>query len=308
MGIRIAIFGASGFVGDYLIDQLLEAGHEPSLLVRPGSEEKISQANRCRLVAGELGSRDAIDETIEGCEAVIYCVGILREFPRRGITFDALQYGAAVRAIESAKSHGISRFLLMSANGVKPQGTAYQQTKYRAEEYLKEAGMDFTIFRPSVIFGDPNGKMEIATQLYRDMIATPVPAIGFFTGLNPGEGQVMMSPVHVAAVARAFTAALDNPATIGQTYILGGPETLSWSEMLRRVARAAGRNKWILPMPIGLMKIAATLLDWVPVFPVTRDQLTMLAEGNSASPADLETLIGGPGEAFVPENLAYLVD
>ncbi len=308
MGIRIAIFGASGFVGGYLIDQLLEAGHEPSLLVRPGSEGKISQANRCRLVAGELESRDAIDETIDGCEAVIYCVGILREFPRRGITFDALQYRAAVRAIESAKSHGVSRFLLMSANGIKPQGTAYQQTKYRAEKYLKEAGMDLTIFRPSVIFGDPKGKMEIATQLYRDMIATPVPAIGFFNGLNPGKGQVMMSPVHVAAVAQAFTAALDNPATIGQTYILGGPETLSWSEMLRRVARAAGRNKWILPMPIALMKIAATLLDWVPVFPVTRDQLTMLAEGNSASPADLETLIGSAGKAFVPQNLGYLID
>ncbi len=308
MGIRIAIFGASGFVGGYLIDQLLEAGHEPSLLVRPGSEEKISQAARCRLVAGELGSRDAIDETIAGCEAVIYCVGILREFPRRGISFDALQYRAAVRAIESAKSHGVSRFLLMSANGIKPQGTAYQQTKYRAEEYLKEAGMDFTIFRPSVIFGDPKGKMEIATQLYRDMIATPVPAIGFFTGLHPGKGQVMMSPVHVAAVAQAFTAALDNPATIGQTVILGGPETLSWSEMLRRVARAAGRNKWIMPVPISLMKIAATLLDWIPVFPVTRDQLTMLAEGNSASPADLETLIGSAGKAFVPQNLGYLID
>ncbi len=61
-------------------------------------------------------------------------------------------------------------------------------------------------------------------------------------------------------------------------------------------------------MPIALMKIAATLLDWVPVFPVTRDQLTMLAEGNSASPADLETLIGSAGKAFVPQNLGYLID
>jgi NADH dehydrogenase len=308
MGIRIAIFGGSGFVGGYLTEQLLDAGHEPSLLVRPGSEEKIPRANRCRLVTGDLGSRSAIDETIAECDAVIYCVGILRENRRQGITFEALQYRAVVQAIESAKSQGISRFLLMSANGVKPQGTAYQQTKYRAEEYLKEAAMEFTIFRPSVIFGDPRGKMEIATQLYRDMIATPVPAIGFFSGLNPGKGQVLLSPVHVDAVARAFSSAVEDPATIGQTYTLGGPETLSWSEMLRRIARATGRNKWILPMPIGLMKVGATLLDWIPVFPVTRDQLKMLAEGNSASAADLETLIGNAGQAFVPENLAYLVD
>ena len=305
---RIAIFGGSGFVGGYLVEQLLEAGHEPTLLVRPGSEDKIPGANRCRLVTGELGSQRAIDDAIDGCEAVIYCVGILREFPQRDITFESLQYRAVTRVVEAAKSRGISRFLLMSANGVKPAGTRYQETKYRAEEYLKEAGMDYTIFRPSVIFGDPQGKMEIATQLYRDMVSPPIPAIGFFNGLNPRTGQVMMSPVHVTAVARAFTTAIEDPETIGRTYILGGPETLSWSEMLRRVAAATGRKKCILPMPIGSMKLAAMLFDWLPDFPVTRDQLTMLAEGNSASPADLETLVGSAGAAFTPENLAYLAD
>lgn len=305
---HIAIFGGSGFVGGYLTDHLLEAGHELSLLVRPGSEEKIPQASRCRLVAGELGSRSAIDETIDGCQAVIFCVGILREYPRRGITFEELQYRAPVRVVESAKTHGISRFLLMSANGIEPRGTPYQDTKYRAEEYLKQSGMDFTIFRPSVIFGDPRGKMEIATQLYQDMVAPPIPAIGFFTGLNPRKGQVIMSPVHVDAVAQVFTVAIENPATIGQTYRLGGPESLSWVEMLRRVARATGRSKWVLPMPIALMKLAAILLDWLPSFPVTRDQLIMLGEGNTATPADLETLTGSAGEAFAPDNLAYLAD
>lgn len=303
---RVAIFGGSGFVGIYLTHHLLEAGHEPSLLVRPGSEGKVLHADRCRLVAGDLGSRAAIDETLEGCGAVIYCVGILREFPRQGITFEELQYRAPMRVADAAKSHGISRFLLMSANGVKPLGTRYQQTKYRAEEYLKESGLDVTIFRPSVIFGDPHGKMEIATQLYQDMIATPFPAIGFFAGLSPHEGQVLMSPVHVDAVAQTFATVIEKPETVGQTYILGGPETLSWTDMLRRVARAAGRNKWIVPMPIGLMKVAATFLDWLPVFPVTREQLTMLGEGNIAAPTDLETLIGSVGKAFAPENLDYL--
>jgi NADH dehydrogenase len=305
---RIALFGGSGFVGEYLIDHLLGAGHTLSLLVRSGSENKIRQADGCRLVSGDPGSQEAIDATIDGCDAVIYCIGILREFPRRGITFEELQYRAVVRVIESAKTHGISRFLLMSANGVKPQGTSYQETKFRAEEYLKQSGAAFTIFRPSVIFGDPRGKMEIATQLYRDMVDPPIPAIGFFTGLNPREGQLMMSPVHVAAVAQAVVTAIEDPATIDQTYVLAGPETLSWSEMIRRVARAAGRDKCLLPMPIGLMKLGAILLDWLPLFPVTHDQLTMLGEGNSADPADLEALIGSAGKAFVPENLDYLAD
>ncbi len=304
---HVALFGGSGFVGSYLIDHLLEAGHAVSLLVRPGSEPKVGQADACRLVAGDLGSVDAIDRTVAGCDTVIYNVGILREFARRGMTFEELQYRALVRVVDSAKAQHISRFLLMSANGVKPQGTAYQETKYRAEEYLKRAGTGFTIFRPSVIFGDPRGRMEIATQLYRDMVKPPIPAIGFHTGFNPGNGQVMMSPVHVAAVAQAFLAALEDPATIDRTYVLGGPETLSWTDMIRRVARATGRRKLVLPMPIGVMKLAATLLDWLPVFPVTRDQLTMLAEGNAAASADLESLIGSAGPAFEPDNLRYLV-
>jgi NADH dehydrogenase len=148
--------------------------------------------------------------------------------------------------------------------------------------------------------------MEFATQLYRDMIAPPLPAVGFFTGWNPARGKILMSPVHVEDVALAFVRALEDPATVGRTYDLGGPEQLDWSEMLRRVASAAGQDKWILPMPVGLMKLAAMLFDWLPFFPVTRDQLTMLSEGNTADPTELELLIGRLPVAFVPQNLTYL--
>ena len=78
--------------------------------------------------------------------------------------------------------------------------------------------------------------------------------------------------------------------------------------MIRRIAEAVGRRKWIVPMPIGLMKIAAALLDWLPFFPVTRDQLTMLAEGNTATRDDIETLIGRHATPFEPASLAYLRD
>ncbi len=303
---RIAIFGGTGFVGSYIVDALVKAGHEPSLLVRPGNEHKVRQAERCRSVAGDLSSKRAIDATLESCDAVIYNVGILKESPKQGITFEELQYNGVVRVAESAKTRGISRFLLMSANGAKSTGTPYQETKFRAEEHVRAGGFDVTIFRPSVIFGDPRGRMEIGTQLYAEMISPPVPAVGFFTGWRPYRGAVAMSPVHVEDVAQAFLTALRESTTIGKTYVLGGPEVLSWAEMLRRIATAVGHRKWILPMPIGIMKLAATLLDWLPFFPVTRDQLTMLAEGNTADPAALAQLIGRQPKAFNEAHLAYL--
>jgi len=302
---QVAVFGGTGFVGSYLIDALLASNQTPCVLVRPGSEDKLQQAERCRAIPGDLNSMSAIDATLEGCDAVIYSVGILREFPNQGITFDDVQYQAVERVADAARAKGISRFLLMSANGVKSPGTPYQETKYRAEEYVRKS-FDVTVFRPSVIFGDPHGRMEIATQLLSDMIAPPLPAVGFFRGWNPTRGAVLMSPVHVEDVALAFVTALDDPSTVGRTYELGGPEALTWSEMVHRVARAVGRDKWILPMPLGLMHLAAALLDWLPLFPVTRDQLTMLAEGNTADPTALQKLIGRPPLEFVPQNLKYL--
>ncbi len=303
---RVAIFGGPGFVGSFLVDALIDAGHEPSLMVRLGSEHKVRQAERCRLVAGNLSSTTAIDATLENCDAVIYSVGILKESPKQGITFEELQYNGVVRVAESAKTRDISRFLLMSANGAKSTGTPYQETKFRAEEHVRASGFDVTIFRPSVIFGEPRGRMEIGTQLYAEMISPPIPAVGFFTGWRPYRGAVAMSPVHVEDVAQAFLTALRESSTIGKTYVLGGPEVLSWAEMLRRIARTVGRKKWILPMPIGIMKLAAALLDWLPFFPVTRDQLTMLAEGNTADPAALAQLIGRQPKAFNEAHLAYL--
>ena len=303
---RVAIFGGTGFVGSYLVDALMAAGHDISLMVRPGSEDKVRHAERCRLVAGELGSTTAIDATLENCNAVIYAVGILREFPQRGITFEELQFNGVVRVAESARTRGISRFLLVSANGAKSTGMPYQVTKFRAEEHVRASGFDVTIFRPSVIFGAPRGRMEIATQLNADMISPPIPAIGFVTGWRPFRGAVAMSPVHVEDVAQAILTALCESATIGRTYELGGPEVLSWTGMLRRIANTVGRRKWILPMPVGIMKLAAALLDWLPFFPVTRDQLTMLAEGNTADPATLAKLIGRQPRPFDEAHLAYL--
>ena len=192
------------------------------------------------------------------------------------------------------------------ADLVDAETTAYQRTKRNAERHVQAGPFDATVFRPSVVFGDPDGRMEFATQLYEDIVRLPVPAIGFHTGWLPAKGPVMMSPVAAADVADAFVAALADDRTIGHTYHLGGPDALSWVDMIRRVAAAVGKGKIVLPMPIAIMRIAATLFDRLPFFPVTRDQLTMLEQGNVCSDEELRALIGRDPQAFTPERLSYL--
>jgi len=303
---KVAVIGGTGFVGGYVIEALNAAGHDVSVLVRPGSATKLRNSSPWRMTPGDLKDDSAIDATLASCDAVIYSVGLLREFPRQHITYENTQYEGVVRVVASAERNNVRRFLLLSANGIKMPGTPYQETKFRAEEHLAASGLDATIFRPSVIFGDPHGTMEFATQLHNDMVASPLPAIGFFSGLRPDKGHILMSPAYAGDIATAISNCLEQDATIGNTYTLGGPDVLSWHEMIRRIATAVGRRKWIAPMPIGLMKLAAALLDWLPFFPVTRDQLTMLAENNTADPAMLEQLAGRPLTAFDADNLSYL--
>ena len=295
---RVAIIGGTGFVGGYLIDALLADGNDVVALVRPGSEDKLRGGGKVGAVAGELSSRESLAELVQGCDAVIYNVGLLREFPRRGITFENAQYQGVVDTVAAMQDAGVSRLLLMSAIGVKDPGTPYQSTKFRAEQHALASGLDVTVLRPSVIFGDPRGTMEFATQLYRDMVKPPLPGVEF-----PG---VHMSPVAVEDVADAFVSALHDDATVGQTYELAGPEVLSWGDIFERITEAAGKSKFALTMPLSVMRMGATMLDWLPFYPVTRDQLTMLEEGNTAPPDALQRLIGRDAQPMTPAALEYL--
>jgi NADH dehydrogenase len=297
MIMQVGIIGGTGFVGSYVIEALLRDGHEVRALVRPGSEDKLV-SDAVTVITGELGETQSLHDLVNDCDAVVYNVGLLREFPRRGVTFEAAQYQGVVDTVAAMQDAGVRRLLLMSAIGVKDPGTAYQATKYRAEQHALASGLDVTVLRPSVIFGDPRGTMEFATQLYRDMVRPPMPAVEF--------GGVQMSPVAVEDVADAFAAALSRSDTVGKTYELAGPEVLDWSTMIERIAAAAGKKKLMLSMPLGLMRIGATLFDWLPFYPVTRDQLTMLAEGNTAPSAALQELINREPGAMTPAALDYL--
>jgi NADH dehydrogenase len=275
--------------------------------VRPGSEGKVSQSGRCEIVRGEIGQEAAVRECLRGADAAIYNIGILREVPEEGVTFQALQEDGAKRAVDLAAAEGVRRFILMSANGVRLDGTPYQRTKAAAEEHLKASGLDWTIFRPSLVFGDPRGRLEFCTQMRDDLVDKPLPAPLFHDGVSPkGAGTFELAPIHVTDVAAAFARALDTPATIGQTYVLCGPESLSWREILSRIAAACGKRKVMLPAPAGPIRWLGSLLDRYAWFPVTRDQLDMLLEGNTGdSRAVFEQLDIRPRH-FSSEELAYL--
>ncbi|RMG33945.1 MAG: NAD-dependent epimerase/dehydratase family protein [Gammaproteobacteria bacterium] len=303
---RIALFGGTGFVGSYLVDALVEAGMAPVALVRPGHEARLRHPDHCEMVPGDVENAETVDAVLRNADAAIYNIGLLREFPSRGITFEAMHYEAPVRIMQAAEGAGVRRFVLMSANGVRAEGTAYQVTKFKAEEYLKQTRLDWTVFRPSVIFGDPRGRNEFATQLARDVVVPPLPAPLFFDRMAFWKaGEFALSPVHVTDVAQAFVQSLARPDLHGRTLPLGGPQALSWREILRIIADALGRRKMMLPVPAAGVSGAAALLDRFESFPLTRDQLKMLLEGNICSD-EAFSQFGIAAKPFDSAHLGYL--
>lgn len=304
---NVSMIGGTGFVGSHLVDRLIADGHQPCLLVRPDRARRPSLLDGCTTVSGDVGDDGAVGACIAGCDAVVYLIGILREDPTHGVTFEELQLRGVERAISAARTAGARRFLLMSANGVKVDGTPYQRTKFLAEEALKASGLDWTIFRPSVIFGNPQGHMEFCTQLKRDIIDSPLPAPLFYPGLLPlNAGSFELAPVAVGDVAAAFCHALTHADTIGQTYTLCGPAAHTWKDILRTIAAACGRTKMMLPAPALAVQAVAAALDRFPWFPITRDQITMLLESNRCDGGNGLERLGLTPTPFDAASLAYL--
>ena len=304
---KVALFGGTGFVGTYITEELLNNNHDPVLLVRPGSENKVYLPEKCHVNIGDITDFESIEQTINNTDAVIYNIGIIRQFPKKGITFEAMHFEGARHCMEAAERLGVKRFILMSANGVKYNGTLYQSTKFLAEQYLKNTELEWTIFRPSLIFGDPKGTQEFCSQLRDDRLSLPLPAPLFFEGLIPwAAGKFEMSPVHIKDVAVFFVKALNNGKTIGKIYELGGPKSYTWIELIDLIAAASGKKKWKIPAPVTPIKLAASIFERFPFFPITKDQLTMLLEGNTCDSTNSFKLFEVDPISFSTENLEYL--
>lgn len=266
---KVFVTGGTGFVGGHLLKSLLTEGHTVRLLVRrkkDGGEPGVEQ------VVGDVTERGSIMEAAAGCDAVIHLVGIIREFPAKGITFDALHVAGTRNVVDGAKAAGIRRYLHMSALGTRSgASSAYHRTKFAAEEYVRASGLDYTIFRPSIIFGPGDDFINRLAGYIRSYPAVPV----------IGDGEYRLQPISVEDVARCYKEALRMPQTIGNTYELCGKDRFSYNDLLDVIARALGRGKVRkLPAPLAVMKGIVPFLQKLPSFPITTDQIAMLVEEN----------------------------
>ncbi|GAC1465336.1 MAG: NAD(P)H-binding protein [Desulfuromonadaceae bacterium] len=266
---KIFISGGTGFVGEHVCRALRERGHELRLLVhrRLGAAE-----SGIELIEGDVTRLESFAAGVNGCDAVINLVGIIREFPDRGITFERLHVQATAGMLEATRKAGISRYLQMSALGTRPDAmSAYHQTKWRAEELVRGSGLEWTVFRPSLIFGPRDAFINMLAAQLR--LAPVMPVIG--------SGSYRLQPIHADDVARCFERALALPETIGQSYELCGNDRLSYEALLDMVAVALGRSRLFKPnLPLGLMKLVIPFMQKIPQFPITMDQLQMLLEEN----------------------------
>ena len=303
---KVAVFGGSGFVGNYIIKELLTEKYDVNVLVRENSKSKIEDKDKCNIFLGDIENYDVVEDMIKKSDVVIYNIGIIREFKSKNITYESLHYKGAKLVIDLAKKYNIHRFILMSANGVKPVGTGYQKTKYKAEVYLKNNIRDWTIIRPSLIFGDSKGKDEFCSQLKRDMLSLPFPAPAFFSGINfLSAGKFSMSPVHVEDVAKVFVRSINNGHAFKKVYKLGNGQ-YNWKEIISTISSAYGKKKMTVPAPVQPIYLVALLLDRFKWFPISCDQLTMLLEGNTCDGSLVFKRYDIKPIEFSSSNLNYL--
>lgn len=273
---KVFVTGGTGFVGTEVVRQLTEAGHVARLLIRPGSEGRLAEREGVEVHLGDVTDPKSLKKGMAGCHAVIHLVGIIREFPSRGITFEKLHSQATRNLVTAAQEQGARRFLHMSANGTRADAVSpYHKTKWDAEQALRGSTLQWTIFRPSLIFGPGDAFVNMLADLIRRLPMVPV----------IGDGRYRMSPVAVGDVAAGFVGALTRPETIGQTYHCGGPQAYSYDEILDLIGGALGKEKiFKLHHPVALMRPVVSMLEGISLFPLTSSQMTMLLEGNVCDP------------------------
>jgi len=276
--VRIAITGGTGFVGRHLA-QSLDAADTVVVSRRTGVR---------------IDDVDALAAAFAGCDAVAHCAGINREIGDQ--TFQSVHVDGTRAVVEAARRAGVKRIVMVSFLRARPDcGSPYHETKWAAEELIRNSGLDHTILKFGMIYGPGDHMVDHVTRAVRTL-----PVFG-----TVGFRERTVRPTPVEDAVDVLRAALEGRIAEPTVAVMGADE-LTLGEAVRHIARVAGRRPVFLPIPVWTIRVLAQLTEWTMVVPlVAKAQARMLAEGVSEAappapelPADLR-----PSRAFDDERI-----
>jgi len=297
---RTAVLGGSGFIGRYVVKRLAARGEVVAVGCRNAEEAKflkpMGDVGQIATLNVAIGDERLLPAFLAGNDALVNCVGILRESGSQ--TFELAHHIGPGRLAGFAREAGVERFVHLSAIGADPRSTsAYARTKAAGERAVRDAFPTVTILRPSVVFGPEDQFFNRFAAMA--MIAPALPLIG--------GGETRFQPVYVGDVANAVAKCLEDPATAGHTYELGGPKTYTFREILELVLDKIHRKRWLVDLPFGLAALQARLLSIFPNPPLTPDQVELLKSDNIVSSGAMTLasldIVPTPVELILPNYL-----
>ncbi|MBI5640392.1 MAG: complex I NDUFA9 subunit family protein [Nitrospirae bacterium] len=274
----IFIAGASGFVGGHLVDDLISKGHKLKCLARSEKAGTYLSGKGVKVIRGDITAPETLSGALHPGDFVIHLVGILEE--KGKATFQSIHVEGTANLLEEAKRAGVRHFFYQSALGADINSwSGYLKTKAGAEELVRQSGLSYTIFRPSLIIGPWDGFTKKIVEMLRLSPVLPI----------PGEGKARFQPVYIKDWLKCMNAVIGNPEGFAGTYEIGGPEHLSYKEIVETLSRSLGHSRPSFTIPMGLMKLGASLFEKIlPSPPVTSDQLRLLEQDNITNPDAVE--------------------
>ena len=269
MGCNVLVLGGSGFVGRHVVPKLVAAGHRVVVPTRARDRARsLFLLPTCTVVEADIHDRAALARLVRGTDAVVNLVGILHESGRE--TFARAHVELPRNVVAACRDAGVRRLVHMSALNAAPDGPSrYQRSKGEAEALVMDSGLDWTLFRPSVIFGRGDSFLSMFATLVRLM---PVVALA-----SP---DARFQPVWIGDVAHCFARAVDDPRTIGQRYDLCGPTVYTLRELVAKVGAISGHPRPIVPLGPALSSLQARVLELLPGPLMTRDNLASMTQDN----------------------------
>jgi uncharacterized protein YbjT (DUF2867 family) len=296
----ILVTGAAGYVGNNLVRRLLADDRPVRALVRNRAKAEARLADvldRVEIVTGDVTRPDTLAPAMDGISAVVHLVAVAIE--KGSATYERINTQGTINVVDAAKAAGVRRLINMSQNGADSRlPYRFLASKGAAQDYVAVSGLDWTTLRPSVIWGPQDEFANVQARLIK---LTPLifPVVG--------DGGAKFQPVWVGDVVEAVVRSLDMDAAIGQAYGLGGPEVLTYADILKRVLAALGARRLLIRVPVPLLRPVVALMGAVlPNPPVTTGLLELLKVDNTVADNALMDVLGITPRAFTPENLAYM--